>query len=616
MEEERQPLKEEKKAPQEGGEVAGETEKKESTAPPQKSGGGGGWGGWGFSPFSVLSDLQKAAEEISRNAAVAAKGIADLQNAEEESESSREGEGTEESAAEPEKENEESEDESLKLRKSALDRLEKASEDSIFSQGLKVLDNSVENFASGAWQAFGSAWKGGTELVHKLEHSAANLAESIQHGGPVAPSILETGKAFTSKGIQVLELVGKETMDLLISETGIEVEKNSKGAEEKADESQLFEEVTFDRCFYIYGGPEHLEELEALSSHYALLFNRRKGKLLSEQKSVYDGMLKEAQQIFSLSTVLDGSGGELGKGKKKETTVDGSSDEIKDLHDSSVSKAADMAAGASILVMAGKKWEERFESMGKEIQHVRAEMNQYFADLRRLMEEQMKLLLVTGKAMTLTKEIGPSVARNRDEEIGSGQVAGRGSLAGVEEIGHEGRISADHRVSREDRRETLGVVGGGVGLNGGGIDRGKGPAVEPREFGGARRESDLNGDPWATFGGGISFDFGNLGVGSRDFWFGSWNSRVVRADFGAMLTGSPPSGMVGTGSAFLSVNSGMIWVGFRNSGRMWTGCRDSGAIGADSRSIGVGPPNNAPFDVPRFKLINMGRKWSHSAAIS
>ena len=26
-----------------------------------------GWGGWGFSPLTVLSDLQKAAEEISRN---------------------------------------------------------------------------------------------------------------------------------------------------------------------------------------------------------------------------------------------------------------------------------------------------------------------------------------------------------------------------------------------------------------------------------------------------------------------------------------------------------------------------------------------------------------------
>lgn len=35
------------------------------------------------------------------------------------------------------------------------------------SQSLKVLDNSVENLASGAWSAFGNAWKGGSELVHK-----------------------------------------------------------------------------------------------------------------------------------------------------------------------------------------------------------------------------------------------------------------------------------------------------------------------------------------------------------------------------------------------------------------------------------------------------------------
>ena len=57
----------------------------------------------------------------------------------------------------------------------------------------------------------------------------------------------------------MLEYVGKETMDLLISETGIEVEKaNTEGGEQK-DEDQLSEEVTFDRCFYIYGGPEQLE---------------------------------------------------------------------------------------------------------------------------------------------------------------------------------------------------------------------------------------------------------------------------------------------------------------------------------------------------------------------
>lgn len=71
--------------------------------------------------------------------------------------------------------------------------------------------------------------------------------------------MLQTGKAFTAKGMHVLELVGKETMDLLITETGIEVEKNSKEAEQQTEDDQLYEEVTFDRCFYIYGGPEQLE---------------------------------------------------------------------------------------------------------------------------------------------------------------------------------------------------------------------------------------------------------------------------------------------------------------------------------------------------------------------
>lgn len=54
----------------------------------------------------------------------------------------------------------------------------------------------------------------------------------------------------------MLEHVGKETMDLLIAETGIEVDKKSTELE---GEDQLLEEVTFDRYFYIYGGPEQLE---------------------------------------------------------------------------------------------------------------------------------------------------------------------------------------------------------------------------------------------------------------------------------------------------------------------------------------------------------------------
>lgn len=342
--------KEENNAAVEGGTVVKEEVQSESQ--PLQGGGGGAWGGWDFSPLSYLTDLQKAAtvaaEEISRNAVeaakTAAKSIAEMQNAED-SESSKDGD-TEASAVE-----EESEDENEKLRKAALVKLEKASEDSFLGQGLKVFDNKVENFASGAWQALGNVWKGSSEFVHKLEDSAVNLAGSIQHGGlpgatgSVAPSIIESGKALTAKGMQVLELVGKETMDLLIAESGIEVEKNTLDAERKIDEEHLFEEVAFDRCFYIYGGPEQLEELEALSSHYALIFNRRKTKLPSEQKSVYDGKLKELLQIFDLSSEIHGSSIESEKGKKVDAGIENTINEMKTLHDSSVRKAAELAAG-------------------------------------------------------------------------------------------------------------------------------------------------------------------------------------------------------------------------------------------------------------------------------
>lgn len=49
-------------------------------------------------------------------------------------------------------------------------------------QRLKVIDNSVENLASGAWQALGSAWKGSANFVQKyvqLQLNALFGAHSI-----------------------------------------------------------------------------------------------------------------------------------------------------------------------------------------------------------------------------------------------------------------------------------------------------------------------------------------------------------------------------------------------------------------------------------------------------
>lgn len=81
-----------------------------------------------------------------------------------------------------------------------------------------------------------------------------------------------------------------------------------------------------------------------MSNHHALLFNRRKAKLSSDQKSACDGNLKRVQKIFSLSTEVDGSA-ESDRGKKVETGTEGCGEEMKNLFDLSVSKAADMATG-------------------------------------------------------------------------------------------------------------------------------------------------------------------------------------------------------------------------------------------------------------------------------
>ncbi|TKV91465.1 hypothetical protein SEVIR_9G098500v4 [Setaria viridis] len=294
----------------------------------------GGWGGWGLNIFS----------EISRNAVEVAKSaIADIQQPPEQDTGPDSGEKDKEKEPEGEEEEE--------RRKAALEKLEKASEDSILGQGLKAFDSSVETITTGTWQALGTAWKSGSLFVQKLENSASSLAETIQQGelpakaSVIAPTILETGRSFTARGMEVLERVGKETMEFIVEETGMEVDKGSAGEGDQQTEEEQFEEVSFDRCFYIYGGPDQLEELEALSSHYALLFNRKKGKLSAEQKTYYDGKLKEIQQIFSLSTNAEEDGPDSDKGKKIESADTDADAEMKKLCETSVSKAAKMAAG-------------------------------------------------------------------------------------------------------------------------------------------------------------------------------------------------------------------------------------------------------------------------------
>jgi len=70
--------------------------------------------------------------------------------------------------------------------------------------------------------------------------------------------------------MEVLERVGKETMEFIVEETGMEVDKGSTGEGDQQTEEGQFEEVSFDRCFYIYGGPDQLEVITLFSQGYCV----------------------------------------------------------------------------------------------------------------------------------------------------------------------------------------------------------------------------------------------------------------------------------------------------------------------------------------------------------
>jgi len=70
--------------------------------------------------------------------------------------------------------------------------------------------------------------------------------------------------------MEVLERVGKETVEFIVEETGMEVDKGSTGEGDQQTEEEQFEEVSFDRCFYIYGGPDQLEVITLFSQGYCV----------------------------------------------------------------------------------------------------------------------------------------------------------------------------------------------------------------------------------------------------------------------------------------------------------------------------------------------------------
>lgn len=70
----------------------------------------------------------------------------------------------------------------------------------------------------------------------------------------------------------MLERVGKETMEFIVEETGMEIDKGNTAEGDQQTEEEPFEEVSFDRCFYIYGGPDQLEVMLCFHNVTVYLF--------------------------------------------------------------------------------------------------------------------------------------------------------------------------------------------------------------------------------------------------------------------------------------------------------------------------------------------------------
>lgn len=267
---------------------------------------------------------------------------------------------------------------------------------SVSKQVSTDFDRSVEGLTTNAMLAWATAWKGGISFVHTLEQQAETLAHTIQEGKltakaqELAPHLLEGGKGFAEQGMKMLEYVGKETVDILAQETGIELEKEEDSekvkkapVEEEAEEYVPEEEiVNFDHCYYIYGGPEHLEELEALSSHHELLCNRIRAKLVEDNaRSAYDELAKKVRQLLTLpesdkgrEQAVAGPGDKEDKGKAKVVAVlDVDMDEVASLRASSIGQAADLASRFTAGALAGLPPVEIMQKTTDRLEAIRSE---------------------------------------------------------------------------------------------------------------------------------------------------------------------------------------------------------------------------------------------------
>eukprot|EP00884_Botryococcus_braunii_P008010 jgi/Botrbrau1/1720/Bobra.116_2s0062.1 len=275
-------------------------------------------------------------------------------------------------------------------RKAVLHKLE--GDDTPLETGLKALDESMEQLSSGLKSTLGSLWGGARGVITSGINPIAKMAEKVEEAAVLAAKELvetvEEGvsdvrqlsviKAAASAAVSTRKLGGllaakaETSLEQLGRQAIIFLEGTAEGMSPTGRMGSA-DELSFDHCFYVYGGRQSFEELEALGNECARLCNRLRSKLAPEGKAQLDAALASLGPFFDLQGA-DPKGeddSEAGSDEQETGPVGRGHGMLADLCSTGVSKAGELAeqsakAGAEELAAAEaqtKEVEEKLEDM-------------------------------------------------------------------------------------------------------------------------------------------------------------------------------------------------------------------------------------------------------------
>ena len=195
-------------------------------------------------------------------------------------------------------------------------------EDQTSTDVLKGVDEKIGFLATGAASFFGSVLgsvgnvvEGGVQNATMLASSAANeFQETFQQGvSDVAELTKKSGAVkVASAGLKIaadqtvrlaemsLDKAGntaKGILDMADAVTGMDSTKGGGMTPMKEDEDNL----SFGHEFFVYGGSDHLEELENISVKCGTICQNIKVKLSGDNKVEYEDLVKSLGQRFDLT---------------------------------------------------------------------------------------------------------------------------------------------------------------------------------------------------------------------------------------------------------------------------------------------------------------------------